>query len=32
MPLKDIRSPEDLKRLPKDMLPLLADELRQTVI
>jgi len=32
MILKDIRSPDDLKKLPKDRLPELAEELRQIII
>jgi 1-deoxy-D-xylulose-5-phosphate synthase len=32
MILKNIQSPDDLKRLPKDSLPALAEELRQVII
>ncbi len=32
MPVKSIESPEDLKKLPKDRLPLLAEELREIII
>lgn len=32
MLLETLKSPQDLKRLPKDALPVLAEELRQTII